>query len=133
MGWDVVDSGFKVVLAPTVAEIVADEMPGALDALLDQCALQRADLGFFVGHPGGPKVLRSAAKALGLTDDDFARSWESLARYGNMSSTSVLFVLADALADGLSQAPKAFCSLLVRRSVPSSVCSRRAEPCCGVM
>ena len=26
MGWDVVDSGFKVVLAPTVAEIVADEM-----------------------------------------------------------------------------------------------------------
>ena len=106
MGWDVVDSGFKVVLAPTVAEIVADEMPGALDALLEQCALERADLGFFVGHPGGPKVLRSAAKALGLTDDDFARSWESLARYGNMSSTSVLFVLADALADGFEPGSK---------------------------
>jgi alkylresorcinol/alkylpyrone synthase len=106
MGWDVVDSGFKVVLAPSVAETVAAEMPGALDAILAQCDLERGDLGFFVGHPGGPKVLRSAAQALGLTDDDFARSWESLARFGNMSSTSVLFVLADAISDGFESASK---------------------------
>ncbi len=63
--------------------------------------MERQDLAFFVGHPGGPKVLRSAAQALGLQDDDFALSWQSLARYGNMSSTSVLFVLADVLAAGL--------------------------------
>jgi len=106
MGWDVVNSGFKVVLAPTVAEVVAHEMPGALDAILEQDGLTRSDLSFFVGHPGGPKVLRSAAAALGLTDDDFARSWDSLARFGNMSSTSVLFVLADALAAGFESGSK---------------------------
>ena len=103
MGWDVVDSGFKVILAPTVAEVVAREMPVALDALLADQGMARDELGFFVGHPGGPKVLRSAAEALGLSDDDFALSWQSLARNGNMSSTSVLFVLADVLAAGLTK------------------------------
>jgi alkylresorcinol/alkylpyrone synthase len=102
MGWDVIDSGFKVVLSPSVAEVVAREMPIALDALLLDQAMGRDDLAFFVGHPGGPKVLRCAAQALGLQDDDFALSWQSLARYGNMSSTSVLFVLADVLAAGLN-------------------------------
>jgi alkylresorcinol/alkylpyrone synthase len=101
MGWDVVDSGFKVVLAPTVAEVVASNLPAAVDALLTTQNLSRSDLAFFVGHPGGPKVLRSAAQAMGLDDEAFALSWESLARYGNMSSTSVLFVLAAQLAAGV--------------------------------
>jgi alkylresorcinol/alkylpyrone synthase len=103
MGWKLIDSGFQVVLSPSVAEVVAAEMPKALDALLLEQKMQRNDLGFFVGHPGGPKVLRSAAKALGLSDDDFALSWKSLARFGNMSSTSVLFVLADAIEAGFNE------------------------------
>ena len=98
MGWDVVDSGFRVVLAPTVAEVVAEELPGAIDALCAAKGWGREDLGFFVGHPGGPKVLKSAAAAMGLSDEDFAASWDSLRRFGNMSSTSVLFVLAETLA-----------------------------------
>lgn len=104
MGWNVVDSGFEIVLAPNVAEVVATEMPKALDALLREQQMQRSDLGFFIGHPGGPKVLRSAATALGLSDEDFALSWDSLARYGNMSSTSVLFVLAEAIQAGFKNA-----------------------------
>jgi alkylresorcinol/alkylpyrone synthase len=101
MGWDVVDSGFRVVLAPNVAEVVSEHLPAAVDALCASAALRRDELAFFIGHPGGPKVLRCAAAALGLPDDAFAASWDSLARFGNMSSTSVLFVLADQISAGL--------------------------------
>ena len=38
-------------------------------------------------------------EALGLTEQDLAKSWDSLKTYGNMSSTSVLFVLKDTLND----------------------------------
>jgi alkylresorcinol/alkylpyrone synthase len=98
MGWDVVDSGFKVVLANNVASLVASELPGELDDVLQSEGLDERPT-FFVGHPGGPKVLHAAAEALGLDDTAFKKSWDSLARYGNMSSTSVLFVLRDVLDD----------------------------------
>jgi alkylresorcinol/alkylpyrone synthase len=100
MGWDVVDSGFRVVLAPAVADIVAAELPGALDALCESEGFGRSELAFYVAHPGGPKVLTAAAAALGLDDSAFAASWDSLRRHGNMSSTSVLFVLAELLSSG---------------------------------
>jgi alkylresorcinol/alkylpyrone synthase len=100
MGWDVVDSGFRIVLAPSVAEIVAAELPNALDALCAAHSLRRSDLEFYVAHPGGPKVLRAAAEALELDESAFAASWDTLQRHGNMSSTSVLFVLQELLASG---------------------------------
>jgi alkylresorcinol/alkylpyrone synthase len=97
MGWDVVDSGFQVVLAGNVAEIVADSLPPELKILLDENALSGEELSFYVGHPGGPRVLQAAEAALALPKGALAASWESLARFGNMSSTSVLFVLDEAI------------------------------------
>jgi alkylresorcinol/alkylpyrone synthase len=38
-------------------------------------------------------------RALGLAPSAMARTWDSLARVGNLSSSSVLHVLADTLAD----------------------------------
>jgi alkylresorcinol/alkylpyrone synthase len=99
MGWDIVDSGFKVILAPTIPRIVAEQLPREIDALLAQEGLDDEAPRFFVGHPGGPKILEATAAALGLDNGGLQKSWDSLARYGNMSSASVLFVLADTLAD----------------------------------
>ena len=98
MGWDVVDSGFKVILAPNVAEIVAERLPAELEDLLEKEGLQGEKPTFFVGHPGGPKILKTTEQALDLPPDALKPSWDSLAKYGNMSSTSVLFVLGDTLA-----------------------------------
>lgn len=97
MAWDIVDSGFKVVLAPTVADIVAEHLPTELDRLLADEGIEKERPSFFVGHPGGPKILEATEAALGLPANALELSWNSLAEYGNMSSTSVLFVLADAL------------------------------------
>ena len=50
-----------------------------------------------MAHPGGPKVLEAMAGALGVERDALALTWDSLARIGNLSSASVLHVLADTL------------------------------------
>ncbi|MBM66277.1 MAG: type III polyketide synthase [Myxococcales bacterium] len=97
MGWDVVDSGFKVVLSPEVPSLVKEELPSAVEGLLRDADLGADALDFYVAHPGGPKVLGAMQEALGLSQADLQASWDSLATYGNMSSTSVLFVLHELL------------------------------------
>jgi alkylresorcinol/alkylpyrone synthase len=99
MGWDIVDTGFKVVLSSEVPDIVRRELPGAVQRICQAAGLRPADLSFVAAHPGGPRVLQAMEQALHMADGALHLSWESLARHGNMSSVSVLFVLAHLLKD----------------------------------
>jgi alkylresorcinol/alkylpyrone synthase len=98
MGWEVGDGGFRVVLSADVPRIAGGLRP-EVDKFLAEQGLALADVGVFVCHPGGPRVLEAIERSLSLAPDALARSWEHLARVGNLSSASVLFVLGDALAE----------------------------------
>ena len=100
MGWDIVDSGFKVVLSPQVPQLVRERLRGDVDAFLKSHGLRRADLTHFICHSGGPKVLEAFEEALEIPRAKLQRSWDSLQTAGNLSSASVLFVLSDLLASG---------------------------------
>ncbi|MBB2921761.1 type III polyketide synthase [Cellulomonas cellasea] len=100
LGWDIGGSGFRIVLGAGLADVVEEHLAGDVAALLDDHGLAHADVGSWVGHAGGPRILEAAQRALGLPDGALDRSWSSLARVGNLSSASVLHVLADTLADG---------------------------------
>lgn len=93
MGWDVVDTGFKVVLSADVPTIVRRHVPGAVDAFLGDHGLSRADVATWVLHPGGPKVIDALEESLGLPPTALAPTREGLASFGNLSSASVLFLL----------------------------------------
>jgi alkylresorcinol/alkylpyrone synthase len=95
MGWDVVDSGFKVVLSAEVPEIVRSHIPIAVDGFLQDHGLGRADVARWVLHPGGPKVIEALEQSLELPQDALAMTRSSLERFGNLSSSSVLFLLDD--------------------------------------
>lgn len=97
MGWEIVDSGFKIVLHSGVPEIVQKNIPGALDKFLQTNQVHKKDIGFYVSHPGGPKVLEAMESALQLTNGELALSWESLKNIGNLSSASVLMILAETI------------------------------------
>ena len=97
MGWDFVDSGFKVVLSPRVPEVVRAHIGRDVDAFLDGQRLTRARLRHIIAHTGGPKVLQAFEAALDLPPGALERSWHSLRTVGNLSSASVLFVLGDLL------------------------------------
>jgi alkylresorcinol/alkylpyrone synthase len=98
MGWDVGAFGFRLVLSPDLPDLIechfADDVTGFLaahDMTID-------DIGSWVSHPGGPKVLEAITAALGLDDDALELSWRSLSEIGNLSSASVLHILRDARA-----------------------------------
>jgi alkylresorcinol/alkylpyrone synthase len=95
MGWDISEEGFRIVLSPEVPAIIRARLPGDVDALLSRHGLTRCDVGSWVLHTGGPKVLDAMADSLGLDRETCAASWDSLREVGNLSSASVLLVLEE--------------------------------------
>ena len=100
MGWDVVDSGFKVVLSPQVPQLVRERVRSDVDAFLGAQGVKRADVRHWICHTGGPRVLEAFEDALELPRDALRRTWDSLREVGNLSSASVLFVFRDLLDSG---------------------------------
>jgi alkylresorcinol/alkylpyrone synthase len=97
MGWDIGDTGFTIVLSPDVPKVVLENLRGDVDRFLSEQGLTLADVGSWIFHSGGPKVLEAAESALELPKDALALSWKSLREVGNLSAASVLFVLEEAL------------------------------------
>ncbi|MCW2758218.1 MAG: Alpha-pyrone synthesis polyketide synthase-like Pks11 [Nocardioidaceae bacterium] len=97
MGFDVTGNGLKIVLDAEVPAIVGRYLRGDVDGFLADHGLTRADVEWWVCHPGGPKVIDALRDALELSAEDVRLTWESLAAIGNLSSASVLNVLADTL------------------------------------
>ncbi len=93
MGWSISEKGFNIVLSPDVPKVVVENLGRNVDDFLATQGLTRLDIGSWIMHTGGPKVLEATAEALGLSRDDLEVSWEALRRVGNLSSASVLVVL----------------------------------------
>lgn len=99
MGFDVGGSGLRIVLDAQVPILVERHIGDDVDGFLEGHGLSRSDIEWWVCHPGGPKVIDALRDALGLDDHDLALTRESLSRIGNLSSASVLHVLADTLKE----------------------------------
>jgi alkylresorcinol/alkylpyrone synthase len=97
MGWEIGSEGFRVVLSGDVPRF-ARGIRKDVDEFLASEGLALADVGTFVCHPGGPKVLEAFEEALELPEGALELTWKSLREVGNLSSASVLLVLGDTLA-----------------------------------
>ena len=60
-----------------------------------------------MSHPGGPKVIEAINDALALPEEALELTWRSLSEVGNLSSSSVLHVLRDTLANSRRAAAQA--------------------------
>ena len=96
MGWDVGASGFRLVLSPDLPDLIESYLADDVTGFLAAHGLTIDDIGSWVSHPGGPKVLEAINAALGLDDNALELSWRSLSEIGNLSSASVLHILRDA-------------------------------------
>jgi alkylresorcinol/alkylpyrone synthase len=97
MGWDIVDSGFKVLFSKDIPTIVKDYVEKNVTELLSQHNLTVDDIKHYVTHPGGAKVISAYEESLGLTNGKLDFSRKVLKEHGNMSSPSVLYVLKEFL------------------------------------
>jgi alkylresorcinol/alkylpyrone synthase len=93
MGWDVIGSGFQIVLSGDVPNIVTTKISKNLNSFLMKTDKVLNDIKFMVSHPGGPKVLEALVDVTKKTKEHFQFSWDSLRDHGNMSSVSVLHVM----------------------------------------
>lgn len=94
MGWDMDANGYGLVLSEDVPGAVAEMAPGNLRDFLNQHGLTQNQVTEWVLHPGGPKILAALQQSTQLPDSAIQRSLDGLARYGNLSSCSVLYSLA---------------------------------------
>ncbi|WP_405620974.1 type III polyketide synthase [Streptomyces sp. NBC_01511] len=98
MGWSVTGSGFRVVLDPSVPDVVRRFLADDVRDFLAGHGLTPDDITAWVCHPGGPKVLEAVGESLDLPEGALDVTWRSLSEVGNLSSSSVLHVLRDTLA-----------------------------------
>jgi alkylresorcinol/alkylpyrone synthase len=98
MGYDIGSTGFELVLSKDLATVVEQYIEKDVTTFLAAHGLSTIDIGAWVSHPGGPKIIDAINASLDLAPEALELTWRSLGEIGNLSSASVLHVLRDTLA-----------------------------------
>lgn len=98
MSWRIGDHGFEMGLSSALPRIIEANLRPWLADWLNQHGLTIDDVATWAVHPGGPSIVRSVQKGLGLADDALDVSLGVLQELGNMSSPTILFILERLLA-----------------------------------
>jgi alkylresorcinol/alkylpyrone synthase len=99
MGWEVVDTGLKVLLSKSVPIVVQNHIRPDVMRCLGLLGLDLQQMTHFITHPGGEKVMQAFAEALEIGAEKLENSRLVLEQHGNMSSPTVLFILERFLAE----------------------------------
>jgi predicted naringenin-chalcone synthase len=99
MTWKIGDHGFEMTLSAGVPEIIRRQLSPWCTHWLSQHDLDVSDIRGWAIHPGGPKILSAVAEAMMLDPSELRFSRDILARLGNMSSATVLFILRQMVAE----------------------------------
>lgn len=97
MGFEYPGGRPRVILSKDVRRIGAGMLGQMAGILMDMHGLKRADIRHWILHSAGRRVLDRARVLLDVSDAQMAHSRAVLRRYGNMSSATILFVLAEML------------------------------------
>jgi alkylresorcinol/alkylpyrone synthase len=97
MGFELRNAGLQIVLDKGLTPFVRREVLPAVDGFLAAHCLDRSQIGRWILHPGGRRVIEVMAERLGLGPLDLAATEAVLSAHGNMSSVTVLFVLDEVL------------------------------------
>lgn len=97
MSWRIRDDGFDMVLSGLVPAAVRETLRNEHPIILGGKCPGEIDL--WAVHPGGRSVLDAVERALGLDPTALAASREVLRQNGNMSSATVMFVMAEMLKE----------------------------------
>jgi alkylresorcinol/alkylpyrone synthase len=98
MGWEVADDGLKAIFSRDIPKLVTTRLQDAASEFLARHGLAIEDFDRFVCHPGGTKVIAALEHAFGLGQGALVEARAVLRDYGNMSATTVMFVLERMLA-----------------------------------
>jgi predicted naringenin-chalcone synthase len=100
MSWRIGNHGFEMTLSQKVPAHIEANLNGWMEHFLAKENLWIRDVRGWAIHPGGPRILDACQVALSLSSEAVAPARDVLAKFGNMSSATVLFLL-----DQLRQQP----------------------------
>jgi alkylresorcinol/alkylpyrone synthase len=103
MGWTVDPVGFGVIFDQSIPVFARGELRGAVDGILSKQRTDCSEIGRFICHPGGRKVVEAIEGAMELRPGSLDHERDVLRRFGNMSAPTALFVLERAIAAGLPE------------------------------
>ncbi|MBV9512727.1 MAG: type III polyketide synthase [Mycobacteriaceae bacterium] len=98
-------NGITCELSEDLPDYIYSGVDPVITKVLTDNGLHKSDVDLWAIHPGGPKIIEQSVRSLGIAARAAAPSWEVLARYGNMLSVSLLFVLELMVAQ--AESPKA--------------------------
>jgi len=99
MGYEIMDDGSHLRLDKELPASLAAQVPDIAKQFLAKHNLVNEDIAWWLFHPGGVKILNVLQESFSVPDERMKWSRDILSKYGNLSSSSVLFVLSDFLAD----------------------------------
>jgi alkylresorcinol/alkylpyrone synthase len=108
MGFDQVESGLQMVLAPEVPATILQHLESIILPFLSRNELTPAQVTQFLFHPGGRKILQSVDEWLSAFGKSVPLSHQVLRDHGNMSSATILYILEQALAGEHTPGESAF-------------------------
>ncbi len=95
MGWKIGDFGFEMMLSTELPKIILERAVPALKKIFDDLGIKKEEINHWALHPGGRAILDSLQMGMELTDEEMKPSRDVLKNFGNMSSSSILFVLKE--------------------------------------
>jgi predicted naringenin-chalcone synthase len=91
MYWKITDKGWRLGLSRDIPSLIHDHISNFVDSLTDN-----KDCDFAL-HPGGKAILLSIENAVGIKREKSQASWNVMKKHGNMSSSSIIYVLQELL------------------------------------
>jgi predicted naringenin-chalcone synthase len=98
IGYQLTTGGFLMNLDPALPDVIAEQFDAATRPILERHGVALADIQHFLVHPGGLKILDRIEEILARHGRDARFSRETMRDCGNMSSSTVLFILERLLA-----------------------------------
>jgi alkylresorcinol/alkylpyrone synthase len=93
MGYDLKNSGLKIVLDRAVPEQIKEHFPRILLPFLQKNKMTVEDVDHYMFHPGGKKIIQMVKNFIEPYGKNISESIDVLNQHGNMSSSTILYIL----------------------------------------
>ncbi len=95
LGYNLTNSGLKMNLDKCIPQTIQDNFYEIVEPFLNKNGFQIGHVDNFIIHPGGVKILDKIEELLAHHNRDANLSRQIMENYGNMSSSTVLFILEE--------------------------------------
>lgn len=99
MGWNVTNNGLEVIFSKRIPRLVKSLWKNHLMHFLQELQIPLQKIDTILAHPGGRKVLESMEETLNISSEKLRHSYRVLLKHGNMSSSTVIYVLNEWLKE----------------------------------